>query len=239
MTFEANRAVIDELLAMWDSDGDFEVRIKHAPRGRAAFAFTANAYRYAKVIRRLWDEEIYAETVPLARTCFESAVLAAWVQQSDATVVDALLHETFRNGYNLMNQLKQAGVPVPAEIEARATALRSAIAKPAPDISVQKMEEMCQSFRAGSQLYSIFRILSGETHALDALRRYLVEENGELIPIKTAGDKPNGAEQTSYLVASSLVWAGRAADELELHHPHKKVLRRAARSLRCYPILHR
>ncbi len=239
MTFEAHRAVIDELLATWDSDKDFEVRIKHAPRGRAAVAFTANAYRYANVVRMLWDQEIYAETVPLARTCFESAVLAAWVQQSDATVVDALLHETFRNGYNLMKQLKEANVPVPAEVEARVTALRSAIAKPAPDISVQKMEDMCRSFRGGSQLYLIFRVLSGETHALDALRRYLVEDDGELVPIKNAGDQPGGAVQTSYLVASSLVWAGRASDELEMHHPHKKVLRKAARSLRCYPILHR
>ncbi|GAA3227798.1 DUF5677 domain-containing protein [Dactylosporangium siamense] len=156
---------------MWDSDQGFEVRIKQAPTGRAAVAFAANAYRYARVACTLWDQGIYAETVPLARTCFESAVLAAWVQQSDTAVVNALLHETFRNDYNLMQQLKKAAVPIPTEIEARVTELRKSVVKPAPDISVQKMEDMCQSFHGNSQLYLIFRVLSGGSHALDALRR--------------------------------------------------------------------
>lgn len=236
MTFDDILVVVRELCAMWGRIDQREVKRSDAPRARAAMAFAANAIDHATGAITLWNKNIYHASIPLVRICFESALFAAWAEQESNQVVDVLIAENARQGKNLAAQLQKAGMPLSPELQ---TGIETLAASPTVDVpgSARKIEELCKYFNNSDILYLAYRILSGESHAPSALRRFL-NEGDEDNGIAMGPDLNSTAQELmAHLVASSLLWAVRACDELDVGRPFSRDLDRLATVLHVEPQL--
>jgi hypothetical protein len=234
--YELYRDSIDEIRHVWDQHATFSVDVAQAPRVRATIALAANAFGHSRAATTLWDQEIFAESGPSLRACFESAVYAAWVQQSDLSAGKALTHVTGEHGVKLLDQMKAAAVDVPAGLESATKILLNDPPVGQVAEKVRNFKAMCYNFNGGEKLYLMYKSYSGESHALDALRRYLVVDNGELFPIKVAVDSTN-KEAAAAFGASCLLWAASASDEVDSTHPNRGELTRIGAQIGCSPLL--
>ena len=237
LSIEIYREVIGDLRRLWDDFKGAETRARDAPKARFVFAFTANSYNAARAAVALWDLGYWHDSLPNVRACFESAMFAAWIQQTGDASIVATDHEQTRQAENLMRAVENAGIEVPAE-------LRSAIVgqmrpKPPSAHEARSFEVLCDRLVGGKDLYLFYRQLSGESHASGALGRYLVPaQGGGLIQVKNPDEASAGRKaMIGCVVAYSLTWAGRALSEVLIDRPHKQPLRKVAHRLGIPPIL--
>lgn len=245
LPIETYRGVISDLLAAWDSLERHETRTAKVPTASIVFALTAQAHSMAKAAVYLWDGGYLVESMPVVRTCFESAIYAVWVQQHGQAGVEAYLHERARVSEALVEQCDKAGVPVPDEIREAVSTAPQRDLRPKPErrekqlkAQARKIDQACGSLRGGTGIYLLYRQLSDETHASIGLIRHFVRSPGDEIRAIKQPDSGVGAQLlAASLAAVSLVWAGRALSELGMHKPNKPILRAAARKLGVPPVL--
>jgi hypothetical protein len=235
-SFEGYRQIIDRLTKIVYDDKSLTVsRASDVPRARATVACMANAFKYAISARKLWDDGTYAHSAPLVRGCYESTIIACWVQQADESVTNALLDALVyqRNVQKLkqLRRIKATGFPILPEGEAKlqaATAVKPDKKLLAP---ASNMEALCALFDKGDELYSIFKILSGMSHWDEGLERHLEVEDGEVYAVMHPADDEDKLV-LSYSVALSLSLAARAANDAT-NGPWTDELRQLAAEIPC------
>ena len=238
LAIEVYREVVDELLAAWDRFDGFDTRTKDLPTARVTFALVANAYRAGRAATTLWESGLWAESMPNVRACFESAVSAAWTQQTGKAGVDATMYERSRQAVNLMATAESAEVGVPQELRDQIN--DGARRTPAPTKAAQAraFPAMCKDLQGGDSLYLMYRHTSDAAHAPSALVRHLVAGPGDsLVPVKQPAASEGTQAVAGLTVAYALIWAGRAFVEVGLHKPGKQLFRKAAIRLGIPPIL--
>lgn len=238
LPIEVYRETVDELLAAWDRFDGFDTRATDLPTARVTFALVANAYRAGRAAKMLWESDLWAESMPNVRACFESAVSAAWTQQTGKAGVDATLYERSRQAVNLMATAESAGIGVPQDLREQIHDAARRAQAPAKAAQARTFPAMCKDLQEGDGLYLMYRHSSDAAHAPSALVRHLVAgPRDELVAVKQPA-APEGTQSVAALtVAYALVWAGRAFVEVGLHKPGKQPLRKAAMRLGITPIL--
>jgi hypothetical protein len=238
LPFEEYRSVVVELLESWDSFDGFDTRAKDVPLARVVFALVANAYRAGFAAKTLWDNDLLTESMPNVRACFESAVMAAWSQQTGNAGVEATMYERARHARNLMTTAVQAGITVTSELRDHIDDEAGRAPKPPKNAQARHFEKMCDDLELGDSLYLMYRQTSDAAHAPSALVRHLKAGPGDsLIPTKMPNASSGAASIAALTVAYSLIWAGRAFIEVGLHKPSKQTLRKTADRLGITSIL--
>ncbi|WP_430789063.1 DUF5677 domain-containing protein [Actinoplanes sp. G11-F43] len=235
---EVYRETVDELLSAWDRFEGFDTRTKDLPIARVVFALTANAHSSARAAVTLWDADLWVESMPIVRSCFESAVMAAWTQQTGKSGVEATLFERTRQSVNMMRTADQALVAVPQDLRDHITARHDSAPRPSRAAQARNFERMCADLEAGNSLYLMYRHASDVAHASSALTRHLVPgQRDSLIQVKEPAPSSGTQAVAGLTVAYALVWAGRAFMEVGLSKPGKQALRKIAMRLGISPIL--
>ncbi|WP_369077316.1 DUF5677 domain-containing protein [Paractinoplanes hotanensis] len=185
LPIEVYREVIDELMAAWDRFDGFDTRTKDLPTARVTFALVANAYRAGRAASTLWESDLWAESMPNVRACFESAVSAAWTQQTGKSGVDATMYERSRQAVNLMTTAELAEVGVPEELRDQINDEAKRTPAPARAAQARAFPAMCKDLQAGNSLYLMYRHTSDAAHAPSAVIRHLVAGPGDrLVQVK-------------------------------------------------------
>lgn len=229
--------VIRNLLDAWEKPYGYETGKPAATQ--FVFALAANAYRMGRAAVLLWDQSMWSESLPLVRPCLESAIYAAWTQQTGSKGVAAAAYERARQSRALLRSATDAQLAIPQELrddierQANRAGRRSG-----RDEQAKSMEKMCQAMSGGKSLYLMYRHLSGGAHASGSLVRHLGSgPNGGVEPSITPLPSRMLRPVSASAVAYSLVWAGRAFCETTRYKVGKPALRVAARELGIAPVL--
>jgi hypothetical protein len=201
--------LIHNLLDAWEKPYDYETA--KLATTQFVFALAANAYRAGRAALLLWEHNWWTESVPLVRACLESAIYAAWTQQTGSKAVEAAANERARQNRALLRSAIDVHIAIPQEVrdDIERQANRSG-RKLGRAEQAKSMEKMCQAMSGGKGLYLMYRHLSGAAHASGSLIRHLGSgPDGEVEPMITPLPSELLRSVSSSAVAYSLVWAGR------------------------------
>jgi hypothetical protein len=130
-----------------------------------------------------------------------------------------------------MNTVEAAGIRIPPDLREAITGRRDSVA-PTRASEARNFQRMCSQLEGGSDLYLFYRQLSGESHALSALSRFLVPtKGGGLAQVRNPTAVDGTKFQLACITAYSLTWGLRAYVEVLLHKPNKQAIRNAAQRL--------
>lgn len=195
-----------------------------------AHGLAAHVHYLAEPALNLLDKGLVLAALPLVRGCFEAAITAQWVVQTDDGV-QAFINEDVRQRRNHVKVLERA---VSQVFRDAAPAIKGQLIN---DLDTQAtaraFENLCNDLGlVGADGYATFRVLSQFSHASVVVVDCYLEPNDSALGLALRVDpnEPNAACWTSILVAS-LVWAGRAVDYMDKEHVRRSELRDAARQL--------
>ncbi len=238
--------VLEELLNSWPAfsaaTADF-----HQPAARRGKRFeNPDVARIATVIglsRHVYDTVEAANlliqserdnaAIPLVRMAYETALTAVWLVQSKGHHgITAFMREYSRSRKALQQDAAKATSAAFREGAA-------SVADADPDLypeeidSVQRFRQVCLDLTpGGADAYVIYRVLSAYSHSsLSAAELYIAKHESGVPGRRDRPDRALSRALLQYLMACSLVWAGRAFSYLSHDKAHRSVLRQAARRL--------
>jgi hypothetical protein len=226
------------LIASWQDSGNRNITIKKGrswtqPQFAIVHGLSAHAHRVAAPALDMLERGLVLESMPLVRTTFECALTAQWVAQID-DAAQAFINADIRKRRALVKDLEQA--------------VSQAMRTGAPDIAARLVEELPSSSnaaannfhdlcldlqRAGYDAYATYRMMSHFSHAsVIVADEYLREPDPGVAAfgLRMEPDQPP-ASTWSFMVAASLVWAGRAVDYFDSVNLRRSELREAAQLL--------
>lgn len=231
---EALLLEVRALIAAFRQHTSRDVRPRDENRARVVVSYVTQAYWSAETYLSLVDGDHIEDTLTIARRVMEHALTAAWLG-SNARAMEALEVESNRVERNLAESARSAAQQLPDfDVSGLVERLERAESRSRTPESEQlrRLEQICTNYFDAPILYYFYRALSGFAHpsprATDPLfgrgRRWVKER--EL-----------WRELSALVVASSLLWASRAEDELTHGKPQKKRLKAVARRIGCTPVL--
>ncbi len=228
-------AVARGLLAGWDSRADVPLvgtRKRRFNQQQLALAhgLCAHAHYLADPALDLLDSGRVLAALPLVRACFESAITAQWVTQT-TDGAPAFVNEDVRQRRAQVQTLEKAVSEVFREAAPEIAA--NLIDPLHTNATARGFHNLCNDLvPGGADAYSIYRVLSQYSHAsVLVIDDYLqATDTGPGLALHTHPVEPNAATWTNVL-ASALVWAGRAIDYLDKDHVRRSELRAAAAAL--------
>lgn len=232
----------EDLLEGWHAaDRDLTFSRSGANAAIAITALGLSCHQIAQTALRLLRENLVLEATPLIRLCFEGALKAQWLQLVPDAVI-SFVGEQVRQRRNQAKTLRSSALLSLHEIadnidaklppESEVNLFTTASSKS----SARKFNELCDDLEpGGSSAYAHFAVLSEYSHASAGLVDLYLEApaNDSVDGLPTFVDDPQirSSNAWSYLLAASLVWAGRAVDMADKNHPRRSELRSAAQFL--------
>lgn len=175
------------------------------------YGLTSHTHELAKAYLRLADTHPEA-AIPLVRAMFECAVDAQWVYHQSQGA-EAMAEEHGRQQGALAKQMLKIGGDWSGR-GATLQALNEALPRFTPAASARSFESICNFFDCGPELYLIYRLLCGHTHAgVRVADPYLhLDPDGTLSLLRFA--QRDGSDSTwSWVAGKSLIWAGAALND--------------------------
>ncbi len=195
-----------------------------------AHGLAAHVHYLAGPALDLLDQGLVLAALPLVRSCFESAITAQWVVQTEDGV-QAFVNEDVRQRRSHVRTLEKAMSEV---FRDAAPGIERQLIDPLEtDATARGFQHLCDDLHpVGADGYATFRMLSQFSHAsVVVVDCYLQLHPGPTgLALRGEPDEPNAAAWTSIL-AATLVWAGRAIDFMDKNHSRRSELRRAASQL--------
>ena len=231
------RRLVDDWYAHRTAGGTFVMRRKNRKTHEAQFAmvyaFAAQAHATALAFLAAVDVAPPIVASPLARAIFEHALTAQWLAQvPDA--YQAMGAEEARQRRNLATTLRRTAIDAYLEAADKVTPSRLDELESASLAGARNFEALCGDLVPGKdQAYSIYRILSMEAHpTLLVADQWFAPAREGSTARATLLVRPHELESPwTPVVASSLVWAGRAFDYFDGSHARRSLLRSTARAL--------
>jgi hypothetical protein len=204
---------------------------KHPMQAAVTHGLCAHVHYLAPSALDLLDSGRVLAALPLVRAGFEAAIDAQWVAQTKDGWA-AFLNEDLRQRQNLVKSLEQAASHVFREA-APSVARYSHLEKLETTASVRHFQHVCDDLvPAGGDAYITYRSMSHLTHASGlVVDLYLESDDGPAGLARRMTPKEPSALSWTFIVAASLVWAGRAVDFLDKKRLRRSELRSAARAI--------
>lgn len=170
--------------------------------------------------------------VPIVRSIYEAGLTAQWVSR-----VPGAEYRIAKKHHDVARQqteeLKKSGLALLREA-ADIRAKRDDDEEPAayPDMpSSASIQSICETFEGGTDLYLIYRMLCGNTHAgVETIDEWLSLDDGVTSGYRVRADPKNHWDQLTDAVALwGVVWAAFAFDDLVKNTPRRSFLNKVAR----------
>ncbi|MEU7481407.1 DUF5677 domain-containing protein [Lentzea sp. NPDC042327] len=237
----ALRATLEELLTIWE---DRPSALASVGRGRkvtparlaVVLSLAAHTHRLTRAALLLSDAGADLEAVPLVRGALEHGLTTQWISQYEDAAVAGFANEHERQRRNFARTLLESGLRNAEEVAA-VLDKPPAFEHSSADGAARSFQQLCGDFAPlGPQLYALYRVLSGLTHAGPAIvDSYL--RPGEHVVVSVEPNKPLNDNSRMWILGVSCMWASRAADMLDRDRPHRERLRAIARQLGTAPVL--
>lgn len=239
-----HRAWCAKILNDWDDYQSgaetFKMRRRNRQTSEAQFALVyglvCQAHESARGYLSLLDTVPSMAATPMVRACFEQSLTAHWIAQVD-DAYQAVGQEYVRQRRNLAKGLRESAVGafkvtagnVEAAVQVDLRQLETLSTSPA-----RYFDKMCADLvPGGKEAYSYYRVMSMESHA-----SVLVADQWLHAPHGRDGrlqlnpkPQPRSEEPWLYLLAASLIWAGRALDFFDETRSRRDYLRSMAREV--------
>lgn len=230
---EGYRGRLDRLLAYWESLNVSQRSLLGRPevteaRALTIWGLTAHAHSLARVVRDLGAAGI--ELAPMVRTAYECALNAQWILTRGPEALPAFLNEGARQRVNLGKAMHGAGWA--GMDRGFVDALEAErLPKGALDEQARQIERITNDFVVGQDLYTVYRLLSGVSHAsITVVDAYQQDDPASAAGISlraTAGTI--GVGSWEWVLVWTLVWSGRALDWITDRSPSRHWYNRIAR----------
>jgi hypothetical protein len=200
------------------------------PQLAVAHGLGAHVHYLAPPALDLLDRGVVLAALPLVRQCYEHAVTAQWVTQT-ADGAQAFINEDVRQRRAHIRTLERA---VSNVFNDAASAISDTLVEELEtSATARRFDAICDDLRpGGADAYVSYGALSQFSHpsavVVDSYLRLTVAPPG--LGLAAQPEEPNAAAWT-HILASSLVWAGRAIDYMDKAHHRRSELRAAAREL--------
>lgn len=244
------RAWSQQLLEHWDAHQSSQDKffIKRGNRTAYEQQFTlvyglvCQAHESARGYLAALDVVPAMAATPMLRACYEQSITAHWVAQVD----DAYLgvgKEYVRLRSNLAAGLRESAVQyfrdnahvveVASRVDLEELETHSAL-------PARRFDLLCEDLApGGKEAYLYYRVMSMESHASPMVVDQWVDvadgPEQKLLLNPVPRDRPE--ESWLYLLAASLIWAGRALDFFDGHRTRRNYLRSMAREVGVVPQL--
>lgn len=233
-----------ELLADWDGYQSrmerFRMRRRNRPSHEAQFTLVyglvCQAHESARGYLAILGAVPSMVATPMLRACYEQAITAHWVAQVD-DAYQAVGQEYVRQRRNLATGLRESAVgalqgaarEVEAVVQFDVNELETLSASPA-----RHFDRLCADLvPGGKEAYSYYRVMSMESHASVLVAdQWLSAPEGVDGPVLlNPKQRMRSEEPWLYLLAASLIWAGRALDFFDETHSRRSYLRTMANEI--------
>lgn len=227
------RSLIESLCRLWDerSRSPFEGRPDLDESRIVAIHTTAHhATRMARANLLLDAQLDGIESVPIARSIVESAITVGWLLLTPDSG-HLLIKEGARSRKTAIEDLiAQGDEPGPGYQQAVATLSEYEERGLTGGSHVKSRSD---AFAGGAQLYSIYRALSGRSHAgLGIMDFYVAEDPGSKMGIAFVPGSVDDAKESTLGVSAICLVLAMYADDLARQRPQRTTqLRRAAKKL--------
>ncbi|GAA1621119.1 DUF5677 domain-containing protein [Leucobacter chromiireducens] len=244
---ESLRALLDELLEMWEEHGDpRDLAQPKARRGQpitsidvarmeCVLGLSRHTYETAYAIRLLLDNAHVLSAVPLIRLAYECALTSVWLVQSEGTeAVKAFMHEYARSNRSMQLSLRKA---MSATFRENADSIADSDVAPYRDAldNAQRFDLICEDLTpGGADAYVYYRALSAFSHAGVRLLDLYFEPDpagGPMPAVRPAPREPFGDNYLLFMTCASLVWAGRPITYLAENKVYRSFLRRVGNQI--------
>lgn len=231
-------AIIHELLAGWDeltAAPDLTLkprRRKTRPQAAAVLALTAHVHESVRALLPHLPQSVTAVNAPIARSALESTLTVMWIDRKPDAAA-AFTNENARQRRAVATRFREAG----DDAQAARVAHAGDPEWPTTQTSTSEARNFQQLTKAlgADDLYLVYRILCGLTHASPALAdEYLGPSDGP-VPFhfsprpRTIGRAMS--ESLTWLLAACLLWSARRVDYLDGANSRRNVLRAYGREL--------
>lgn|GEM_PF-486696 len=240
----------EQLLTHWDdhqsSQERFWIRRGNRKGTRQQFALVyglvCQAHESARGYLAALKVVPVTAATPMLRACYEQSITAHWVAQVD----DAYLgvgKEYMRLRSNLATNLRESAVQHFRDSAAVLEAANWGDLEELETYSVspaRRFDLLCEDLSpGGKEAYLYYRVMSMESHASPTVVDEWLELTGgteqKLLLNPVSGARSE--ESWLYLLAASLIWAGRALDFFDGHRTRRDYLRSMAREVGVVPQL--
>lgn len=172
--------------------------------------------------------------MPLVRSAYESAITAQWLVHSEIAI-GAFLKEDVRQRRNMSRKMAQSAFESVRESASQFTHTNE------PDIEKllaateegRYMEQRCEVFQGGLDLYNYYRLMSSLVHPGATLADFYCQTNEESQLGVSLVTEPASLDTDGWIYFSivSAVWGLRALDHVDQNRRDREHLRRIAREL--------
>lgn len=241
MAADQSSVIARRLLASWRSlSGGSLTGSKKRPFNSHQMALVhglcAHAHYIGEVALDLLDDGLTLAAFPLVRSCFEAAVRAQWVAQTQDGYL-ALQNEAIRQRTAFVRTLERAASDIFRNAAPNLAPTLASVGE--ADASARSFSDICDDLNpGGADAYTFYRRMSTMTHpSVEVALHYLRPVDAAPgVTLSMEPDEPEAGTWT-YLVAASLVWAGRAVDFMDKHNKRRSELRSVAAELGIAPEL--
>lgn len=217
------RELIDHILALCDERP--AIRAKN-PRHLVLLAtLELEAVETARATLLLVDSAHSGACAPLVRKVFEFGVVSQWIYITGKGV-DAFYSLADLTGHQLVSEMREAAVPVPADVfEMYPNPGRL----PSEAQVLRRFKQVCESFGDSAGLYVIYRHLSGGSHpSTDTTSRWLRRADSNPTGLEFQRAEPPPVHTLLHPLLAGLLWCARAVDEQTKYKPRKNALKAIA-----------
>lgn len=230
--------IINELLDEWDdltSAGELSLkprRSKTYPQAATILALTAHVHESVRALLPNLPHGLTAVNAPIARSALESALTVMWIDRKPDAAA-AFTNENARQRRAIATRLREAGDHAQA---ARVVHVDDPEWATAPDSKAEarQFEQLAKALGA-NDLYLMYRILCGLTHASPGLADEYLNSGGDLVPFHfSPKPTPIGrgmSASLTWLLAACLLWSARRVDYLDGRNSRRSGLRAHGREL--------
>lgn len=228
-------AIATRLFDIWDEilDAGTMTVISSKPydseKSTRVLALTHHVRRLGEAALDLINTHGTLVAAPTIRAGFESALTALWIAQS-SDAVQAWIAQDAATRRAIQKSLREADSPQLRQIADKVVGTIPLGIESTSDTQADKVFEMLNDLKGGKDLYTIYRLLCGFTHATPKLTDYYLKldtsagSNGYELDLTQ--DEPDRPMQI-HLVASSMLWALSA---VRFVHKDRKALRSPLRA---------
>lgn len=199
------------------------------------YAYCAHVHATARAYLAALDAAPALVATPLARVCYEMALTAHWIAQTDDGY-RALNNEEIRVRVQLVKTFRESASEIFQQGAGEVShADLSERLESASDASARNFSQLCEDLTPGGKdAYALYRAMSMESHPTVFIADQWIDppdDDRGRPHLRTQPKDGSAVEAWSHMVAASLVWAGRALDYFDRDKERRSFLRRMAREV--------
>ena len=235
-SIEESCKAIRELIALWgeqNSRDTVEIPImdRNPLVGITIHVMAQHSVALSESVLVLTSANMFLESAPLIRLTMECAVTAAWLSVTP-NAANAARHEDARNRLTTINSLFEDLGRVDEDLLEDATKAVAELAEHKSD-AARYFEKRCKKLAGGEKIYTMYRIMSGFSHAgIGLTELYLAEvdksrTNQYGISLLNKSNYPAEASLVHQVVMLAL--SMKAWDDIFPMHPCRGALEKIAK----------